>query len=167
MGGGGTPPITTMQWGWARGWARATAASPAPSRGGVPTGGSVSLSGRVAVTASNYNYRRNGTSGYTRLNSGTALFEADAGGNVTGTVQRPQPNGPDFPATIGIRRQALHAVLQHAMTEAAVPIRLGITVQSFAQDGDGGTVVFTAGPQGPSAPLVVSDGATTPCRRLP
>src|SRR4051812_48889777 len=36
----------------------------------------------------------------------------DKDGNVAGTVQMPRLNGPDYPATIGIMRQALHEVLQ-------------------------------------------------------
>src|SRR5665213_524259 len=77
---------------------------------------------------------------------GYSHFSAcDADGNVTGTVQMPKLNGPDYPATIGIMRQALHEVLQQAMADAAVPIRLGVTVKTLDQDRDGVSIVFTDG----------------------
>src|SRR5262245_23728386 len=61
----------------------------------------------------------------------------DANGNVAGTVQMPRLNGDDYPATIGIMRQELHAVLQQAIKDADVPVRLGVTVQSIEQDREG------------------------------
>jgi len=50
--------------------------------------------------------------GYSRVD------HCDPNGNVTGTVQMPRLNGPDYPATIGIMRQELHTVLQQAMVDA-------------------------------------------------
>ena len=36
----------------------------------------------------------------------------DAEGNVTATVEMPRLNGPDYPAAMGVMRQALHLVLK-------------------------------------------------------
>lgn len=90
----------------------------------------------------------------------------DANGNVTGTVQMPQLNGPDYPATIGIMRQALHAVLQHAMKQAKVPIRLGVTIDALEQDGAGVAVAFSDGTRGRYDLVVGADGANSRVRDL-
>jgi 2-polyprenyl-6-methoxyphenol hydroxylase-like FAD-dependent oxidoreductase len=58
----------------------------------------------------------------------------DVNGTITGSVELPSLNGPGYPATIGILRQALRAVLAAALDEAQVPIRLGVTVTSLTQD---------------------------------
>jgi 2-polyprenyl-6-methoxyphenol hydroxylase-like FAD-dependent oxidoreductase len=98
---------------------------------------------------------------------GYSHFSAcDADGNVTGTVQMPKLNGPDYPATIGIMRQALHEVLQQAMADAAVPIRLGVTVKTLDQDRDGVSIVFTDGTQGRYDLVVGADGANSKIRKM-
>jgi 2-polyprenyl-6-methoxyphenol hydroxylase-like FAD-dependent oxidoreductase len=98
---------------------------------------------------------------------GYSYFQAcDAVGHVTGTVQMPKLNGPDYPATIGIMRQALHAVLQHALTEAAVPVRLGVTVAALDQDDEGVTVGFTDGTQGRYDLVIGADGANSKMREM-
>jgi 2-polyprenyl-6-methoxyphenol hydroxylase-like FAD-dependent oxidoreductase len=90
----------------------------------------------------------------------------DANGNVTGTVQMPRINGPDYPATIGIMRQALHVVLQDAMTQAQVPIRLGVTINSLEQDSAGVAVAFSDGTRGRYDLVVGADGAYSKVRDL-
>jgi 2-polyprenyl-6-methoxyphenol hydroxylase-like FAD-dependent oxidoreductase len=98
---------------------------------------------------------------------GYSHFDAcDANGNVAGTVQMPRLNGPDYPATIGIMRQALHAELQAALAEVGVPIRLGITVRSLDQDERGVSVGFTDGTQGRYDLVVGADGANSKIRDM-
>ncbi len=98
---------------------------------------------------------------------GYSHFDAcDANGNVTGTVQMPGLNGPNYPATIGIMRQALHAVLQQAVTEAAVPVRLGVTVQSLDENDGGVDVTFSDGTNGRYDLVVGADGANSKIRDL-
>jgi 2-polyprenyl-6-methoxyphenol hydroxylase-like FAD-dependent oxidoreductase len=90
----------------------------------------------------------------------------DPNGHVTGTVQMPRLNGPDYPATIGIMRQELHLVLQQAMTEAEVPVRLGVTVQSLQQQDDGVAVAFSDGSRGRYDLVIGADGANSKVRDL-
>lgn len=98
---------------------------------------------------------------------GYSHFSAcDANGNVTGTVQMPSLNGPDHPATIGIMRQALHDVLKEAMDAATVPVRLGVTVRSLAQDDNGVAAQFTDGTQRRYDLVVGADGANSKIREM-
>ena len=90
----------------------------------------------------------------------------DANGNVTGTVQMPRLNGEAYPATIGIMRPALHAVLQQALRDAAVRIRLGVTVQSLDQDDEGVDVAFSDGSRGRFDLVVGADGANSRVRDM-
>lgn len=90
----------------------------------------------------------------------------DAAGNVTGTVSMPRINGAEYPATIGIMRQALHTVLQNAMREAGVPIRLGVTVETLEQDDAGVTVSFNDGSHGRYDFVVGADGAYSKIRDM-
>jgi 2-polyprenyl-6-methoxyphenol hydroxylase-like FAD-dependent oxidoreductase len=98
--------------------------------------------------------------GYSSFNA------ADAEGNVTGTVQMPRLNGPDYPATIGIMRQDLHAVLQQALKDSRVPVRLGVTVASLEQDDGGVDVTFTDGTAGRYDLAVAADGANSKLRDM-
>ena len=90
----------------------------------------------------------------------------DANGNITGRVEMPRLNGPDYPATIGIMRQELHTVLQDAMTQADVPIRLGVTVDSLEPDDAGVAVAFNDGTHGRYDLVVGADGANSTVREL-
>ena len=91
---------------------------------------------------------------------------ADADGNIKGTVQLPRLNGPDYPATIGIMRQVLHSVLQQALTDAQVPIRLGVTVASLDQIDGGVDVTFTDGQVVRYELVVGADGANSKIRDM-
>ncbi len=91
---------------------------------------------------------------------------ADAAGNITGTVQLPRLNGPDYPASIGIMRQSLHSVLQQALTDEQVPTRLGVTVASINQDDSGVDVTFTDGRTDRYDLVVGADGAGSKVRDM-
>ncbi len=69
-------------------------------------------------------------------------------GNVTGTVELPRLLGADYPATVGILRQSVHEVLADELMRLAVPIRLGTTVATLAQDDGGVDVEFSDGTRG-------------------
>jgi 2-polyprenyl-6-methoxyphenol hydroxylase-like FAD-dependent oxidoreductase len=98
---------------------------------------------------------------------GYSIFNAaDANGHITGTVQLPRLNGPDYPATIGITRQALHLVLQQAITEAKVPVRLGVTITAIQQDDAGAFVTFTDGRSDRYDMVVGADGANSKVRDI-
>src|SRR5215831_1382073 len=82
----------------------------------------------------------------------------DATGNVTGTVELPRLLGPDYPATVGVLRQAVHEVLAEELQRLEVPIRLGTTVRTLAQDDGGVDVVFSNGESGRYDLVVGADG---------
>jgi 2-polyprenyl-6-methoxyphenol hydroxylase-like FAD-dependent oxidoreductase len=98
---------------------------------------------------------------------GYSYFRAcDAEGKVTGTVELPRLNGPDCPATVGIMRQAVHAVLQEALERSDVAVRLGVTVASLEQHDDRVAVEFTDGTGGDYDLVVGADGASSKVRDL-
>jgi 2-polyprenyl-6-methoxyphenol hydroxylase-like FAD-dependent oxidoreductase len=90
----------------------------------------------------------------------------DAEGNVTATVEMPRLNGPDYPAAMGVMRQALHLVLKQVLAEMQVPVRLGVTVSSFDQDDNGVNVQFTDGTRGRYDLLVGADGTNSKIRDM-
>lgn len=90
----------------------------------------------------------------------------DADGRVTGRVELPRLNGPDYPATIGIMRQAVHSVLKDAVTRAGVSVCLGVTVASLEQNDDFATVQFTDGTHANYALVVGADGTNSNVRDL-
>ena len=98
---------------------------------------------------------------------GYSHFKAcNAAGEVTGTVQLPRLNGPDYPAAIGIMRQAVHSVLQAAVASARVPVRLGTTFTSLDQQHDRVVVRFADGTQGSYDLVVGADGVNSKVRNL-
>lgn len=98
---------------------------------------------------------------------GYSYFKAcTAAGNVTGTVKLPQLNGPDYPATIGIMRHALHEVLKDALATTKAPVRLGITVVSLDQDENSVLAKFSDGSQGRYDIVVGADGANSKIRDM-
>jgi 2-polyprenyl-6-methoxyphenol hydroxylase-like FAD-dependent oxidoreductase len=98
---------------------------------------------------------------------GYSHFRAcNARGQVIGTVELPRLNGADYPATIGILRQAVHSILKDAVAKAAVPVRVGVTVASLEQDDDGVAVEFTDGTRASYDLVVGSDGTSSKIRDL-
>jgi 2-polyprenyl-6-methoxyphenol hydroxylase-like FAD-dependent oxidoreductase len=90
----------------------------------------------------------------------------DAAGNVTGTVELPRLLGPDYPATVGILRQAVHEVLADELMRLAVPVRLGTTLATLTQDDGGVDVGFSDGTRARYDLVVGADGANSKVREL-
>ncbi|HEY1542611.1 MAG TPA: FAD-dependent oxidoreductase [Xanthobacteraceae bacterium] len=98
---------------------------------------------------------------------GYSHFKAcDADGRLTGTVQLPRLNGPRYPATIGVMRQAVHEVLQDALAAAGVKVRLGVTVSALAQHDDHVSVGLSDGTRADYDLVVGADGANSKVREL-
>jgi 2-polyprenyl-6-methoxyphenol hydroxylase-like FAD-dependent oxidoreductase len=87
-------------------------------------------------------------------------------GHVFACFPQPQLAGPQYPATIGILRPALHTILMEAAHEADVSIRLGLSVASLTQDADAVEVDFTDGTRDRYDLVVGADGIYSQVREL-
>src|SRR5262245_24661406 len=96
----------------------------------------------------------------------TFFKTCDADGNVTGTVDLPRLLGPNYPATIGIMRHAVHEVLAAELDRLAVPVRLGTSVSALAQDEDGVDVTFTDGTSARYDLVIGADGSNSKVREM-
>jgi 2-polyprenyl-6-methoxyphenol hydroxylase-like FAD-dependent oxidoreductase len=96
----------------------------------------------------------------------TFFKTCDAQGNVTGTVNLPRLLGPDYPATVGVMRQAVHEVLAAELARVGVPIRLGTTVSKLAQRDESVEVDCTDGTQGTYDLVVGADGSNSAMRGM-
>ena len=74
--------------------------------------------------------------------------------------------GEDYPATVTIRRPALHDVLAAAARTAGVTIRTGCTVSAFAGHGRGVTATFIDGTVGEFDLAIGADGVRSMVRSL-
>jgi len=74
--------------------------------------------------------------------------------------------GPQYPANVGISRLALHHVLSDTAAELGAKIRLGLAVETLAQDADGVDVLFTNGSSGRYDLVVGADGLYSQIRGL-
>jgi 2-polyprenyl-6-methoxyphenol hydroxylase-like FAD-dependent oxidoreductase len=105
--------------------------------------------------------------GCIRRGFGYSHFKAcDAEGNVTGTVDLPRLLGPNYPATIGVLRQAIHEVLAEELTRLGVPIRLSTTVKALVQDDGGVDVTFSDNATGRYDLVVGADGQDSTIRTM-
>ena len=96
----------------------------------------------------------------------TQFTICDANGNVTETVELPRLLGPAYPATIGIMRQAVHEVLAEELSKLGVTPRLGTSVATLTQNGDGVEVVFSDGSHGRYELVVGADGVNSAVREM-
>jgi 2-polyprenyl-6-methoxyphenol hydroxylase-like FAD-dependent oxidoreductase len=71
-----------------------------------------------------------------------------------------------YPANVGIGRPALHKVLGDRAKRAGADVRLGLTVSSLADDGDGVDVVFSDGGMGRYDLVIGADGLYSQTRPM-
>ncbi len=90
----------------------------------------------------------------------------DVNGNVTGTVQMPKLNGPDYPSAIGIMRQRLYSLLREVLAEARVPVDFGVSVASLREGEKSVAVNLTNGKSSHYDLVVGADGAHSRVREL-
>ncbi len=67
----------------------------------------------------------------------------DHEGHLMHEIPQPQLAGPDYPAANALTRSRLHKILQDAIHEAGVTVRIGVTVSELEQKDDGVEVTFT------------------------
>jgi 2-polyprenyl-6-methoxyphenol hydroxylase-like FAD-dependent oxidoreductase len=73
--------------------------------------------------------------------------------------------GPKYPPMNGITRPRLHTIFQEAAKASGASIRLGLTIDSIAQDADGADVVFTDDSTGRYDLVIGADGLNSLVRR--
>ncbi len=97
------------------------------------------------------------------------LVIGDAEGHVFARFPNPQLAGPEYPATIGILRPALHTILAEASQAAGVKIRLGVSIRSFISPGQEASAVeveFTDGTRRSYDLVIGADGVHSHMREL-
>lgn len=82
----------------------------------------------------------------------------DGDGNVMMSDHPPRTFRPDRPASFGILRSQLHAVLADGATRAGARLRYKTTVRSLVQDEDGVDVTLSTGEQLRADLVVAADG---------
>jgi 2-polyprenyl-6-methoxyphenol hydroxylase-like FAD-dependent oxidoreductase len=85
---------------------------------------------------------------------------------ITNVVNLPRLCGPDYPATIGIMRPALHNILSHTATETGAVVRLGLTISLVKQIPRAVEVEFADGTCGIYDFVVGADGIHSKVREL-
>ncbi|MBU6267028.1 MAG: FAD-dependent monooxygenase [Sphingomonadales bacterium] len=71
-----------------------------------------------------------------------------------------------LPGDLGLTRPALHKVLTENVLELGIPVRLGVTFESFTDTGDGVDVTFTDGTTGRYDLLIGADGNYSAVRKV-
>ncbi len=74
--------------------------------------------------------------------------------------------GPEYPANVGISRLALHQVLSETAIELGASVRLGLSVETLTEAGEGVDVLFTDGSRGRYDLVVGADGLFSKVRSL-
>lgn len=93
-----------------------------------------------------------------------ARFCAMGGEIIAELPGEPQVDG--LPADLGLTRPALHEVLTGRVRELGIPVRLGVTFESFTDTGDGVEVAFTDGTSGRYDLLIGCDGNYSAVRKV-
>lgn len=71
-----------------------------------------------------------------------------------------------LPADLGLTRPALHEVLTTRVKELGIPVKLGVTFESFTDKGDHVDVTFTDGSSGTYDLLIAADGNYSAVRKV-
>jgi 2-polyprenyl-6-methoxyphenol hydroxylase-like FAD-dependent oxidoreductase len=76
------------------------------------------------------------------------------------------PQVDSLPADLGLTRPALHEVLTSEVKRLGIPVRLGVTFESFTDTGEGVDVAFTDGTSGSYDLLIGCDGNYSAVRKV-
>jgi 2-polyprenyl-6-methoxyphenol hydroxylase-like FAD-dependent oxidoreductase len=87
-----------------------------------------------------------------------------ADGRVLAQIPDSRTGGPDLPSEMGAYRPKMTELLAESAGDAGAKVRLGTTVESFTQDGNGVDVVFSDGDTGRYDLLVGADGVRSRTR---
>ncbi|NYH51069.1 2-polyprenyl-6-methoxyphenol hydroxylase-like FAD-dependent oxidoreductase [Nocardiopsis arvandica] len=87
-------------------------------------------------------------------------------GTLLAEIPDMRTGGADLPATMGMNRPELAAVLVRAARSAGAHIRLGLTVRGLTEHADGVEVLFSDGSSGRYDVVVGADGIRSTMRRM-
>jgi 2-polyprenyl-6-methoxyphenol hydroxylase-like FAD-dependent oxidoreductase len=90
----------------------------------------------------------------------------DGDGNFLNPVPQPRLAGPQYPSANALPRPRLHTILQEAVHEAGVPVRVGVTVSELEQTDEAVEVNFTDDPRDTFDLVIGADGIRSLVRSL-
>ncbi len=93
-----------------------------------------------------------------------ARFMTPAGDIIAELPGDSQVDG--LPGDLGLTRPALHEVLTSKVKELGIPVKLGVTFESFTDNGDSVDVTFTDGSSGTYDLLIAADGNYSAVRKV-
>ncbi|MBB2914244.1 2-polyprenyl-6-methoxyphenol hydroxylase-like FAD-dependent oxidoreductase [Streptosporangium becharense] len=88
------------------------------------------------------------------------------GGDLIAEIPDARTGGPDLPATLGMNRPELAAILADAVRDAGARIRLGLTVNALTDTGDGVRAELSDGTSGTYDLVVGADGIRSKVRGM-
>ncbi len=88
------------------------------------------------------------------------------GGTILAEIPDSRTGGPDLPATVGMNRPELAAILAKAVREAGARIEFGVTVDTLTDVGDGVRVILSDGTSGTYDLVVGADGIRSAVRAM-
>ena len=94
------------------------------------------------------------------------LRAPDPDGTLLAEIPDVRTGGPDLPAAIGLPRPALARIMVDRAVSAGAKLRLGITVNSLVQDGNGLDAVFSDGSAARYDLVVGADGVRSATRQM-
>jgi 2-polyprenyl-6-methoxyphenol hydroxylase-like FAD-dependent oxidoreductase len=87
-------------------------------------------------------------------------------GTLLAEIPDARTGGPDLPATVGMNRPELAAILAKAVQEAGARIEYGVTVDTLTDTGDGVRVIFSDGGSDTFDLVVGADGIRSAVREM-
>lgn len=93
-----------------------------------------------------------------------ARFMTPAGDIIAELPGDSQVDG--LPGDLGLTRPALHEVLTSKVKDLGIPVKLGVTFESFTDQGDSVDVAFTDGSSGTYDLLIAADGNYSAVRKV-
>jgi 2-polyprenyl-6-methoxyphenol hydroxylase-like FAD-dependent oxidoreductase len=96
----------------------------------------------------------------------STLYFYDHEGHPLYKVPQPQLAGPHYPAANALTRPRLHKILQDAIRQAGVHVRIGVTVAELEQKDDAVTITFTDQTNDWYDLVIGADGIRSHTRRI-